>query len=77
MTLLAVRCIGPYYDYSSLPPFSASDEFWPRIAAYAERRDLAYRRLPIAIPYDDPTLADGIRRSGRFSFEAGPPVQIF
>jgi DNA gyrase inhibitor GyrI len=23
------------------------------------------------------TVADGIRRSGRFSFRAGPPVQIF
>ena len=130
MTLLAVRCIGPYYDYSNMPPFSVGDGFWPRIAAYAERRDLAYRRLPIAIPYDDPTMtpphlqhldaclplvraadgegdikrlefagglygaiehrgpyetidqayrtvADGIRRSGRFSFRAGPPVQIF
>ena len=124
MTLLAVRRIGPYYDYSNLPPFSVRDGFWPRIAAHAERRDLAYRRLPIAIPYDNPTMtpphlqhldaclplvraadgegdikrldfagglygaiehrgpyetidqayrtvADGIRRSGRFSFRAG------
>ena len=129
MTLLAVRRIGPYYDYSNLPPFSEGDRFWPRLAAYAERHGLAYRRLPITIPYDDPTLtpphlqhldaclpfvraamakgtsngsnspaaftalssiadraetldqayrtvADGIRRSGRFSFRAAPPVQI-
>ena len=130
MTVLALRCIGPYYDYSNLPPFSAADTSWTRISAYAERRNLAYRRLPIAIPYDDPTMtppnlqhldaclplvradngegdikrldlagglhgaiehrgpyetldqayrtvADGIRRSGRFSFRAGPPLQIF
>jgi AraC family transcriptional regulator len=130
MTLLAVRRIGPYYDYSNLPPFSAGDGFFTRISAYAERRGLAYRRVPISIPYDDPTrtpphlqhldaclplvraadgegdikrldfagglygatehrgpyetldqgyrtLADGIRRSGRFAFRAGPPVQIF
>ena len=56
MTLLAVRRIGPYYDYSNMPPFSASDGFWPRIAAHAERRNLAYRRLPIAISYDNPTM---------------------
>jgi AraC family transcriptional regulator len=130
MILLALRRIGPYADYSNLPPFYEGDGFFTRIAAYADRRGLAYRRVPISIPYDDPTmtpphlqhldaclplvrsadgegditrlefagglygaiehrgpyetldqgyrtLADGIRRSGHFSFRAGPPVQIF
>jgi AraC family transcriptional regulator len=130
MTLLAARRIGPYDDRSNLPPFSAGDHFWSRIAEYAERQRIAYRRLPIAISYDDPTMtpphlqhldaclplvrmaagegeikridfpgglyaaiehrgpydtidqayrtvADGIRRSGRFGFRAAPPLQIF
>ena len=56
MTLLAVRRIGPYDDCSNLPPFSAGDTFWSRIAAFAERRGIAYRRLPIAISYDNPGM---------------------
>jgi AraC family transcriptional regulator len=130
MTLLAVRRIGPYRDFSNLPPFSAGDSFWPRIVAHAEKRGIAWRRVPIVISYDNPDwtpphlqhldaclpvtgdapegdkvariefagglygaiehsgpyetidqayrgVADGIRRSGRFEFREGPPLQIF
>jgi AraC family transcriptional regulator len=133
MTLLALRRIGPY-SASWLPPFSEADDTFPKVAAFAEGRSLAYRRVPLVICYDDPTvtppdlqhldaclpltrtsalssrpgrgvrrldfsgglygaiehrgsyetmiqayrtLADGIRRSTRFRFGAGPPVQIF
>jgi AraC family transcriptional regulator len=130
MALIAVRRIGPYENFDNLPPFSAGDGYWPKLVAYAERRGIAFRRLPITIPYDDPnvtpphlqhldaclplvreakgegeikrldfagglygaiehrgpyetigqayrTVADGVRRSGRFGFRGGPPVQIF
>jgi AraC family transcriptional regulator len=130
MILLAIRRIGPYRDFSNLPPFSANDSYWPTVAEYGERRGIALRHVPIAIPYDNPdwtpphlqhldaclpvigdargegdvtrlefagglygaiehsgpyqtieqayrSVADGIRRSGRFAFREGPPVQIF
>jgi AraC family transcriptional regulator len=132
MTLLAIRRIGPYRDFSNLPPFSANDNCWPKITEYGERRGIALRRVPMVIPYDNPnwtpphlqhldaclpvvgdeggegkdgvsrlefagglygaiehsgpyetidqaytSVADGIRRSGRFAFREGPPVQIF
>lgn len=54
MTLLAIRRIGPYRDFSNLPPFSQNDVFWPRVREFAERNDIAYRCLPITIPYDNP-----------------------
>ena len=134
MSLLALRRIGAY-NTLALPPFAADDEHWTRVEAFAKRRTLACRRLPVVICYDDPTLtppalqhsdlclplisrkaamprasarsvrrlefagglygaiehrgpydtmiqayrtlADGIRRSGRFQFRAGPPIQIF
>jgi AraC family transcriptional regulator len=130
MVLIAVRRIGPYMNFDNLPPFSAGDGYWPKLVAYAERRGIAFRRLPITIPYDDPNVtpqhlqhldaclplvrdakgegeikrldfagglygaiehrgpyetidqayravADGVRRSGRFGFREGTPVQIF
>jgi DNA gyrase inhibitor GyrI len=128
MTLLAVRRHGAY---ATCPiPFQEDDSFWNELTRWAKHNSIAYRLLPIAISYDDPTvtpeslqrldacipietdvagqgsirrldfaggkyggiehtgplstidqayrnLADGIRRSRKYDFDVGPPVQIY
>ena len=54
VTLLALRRVGPYSDYSNLPPFSAGDRYWSRIEDFAKKHDISIRCVPITVPYDNP-----------------------
>jgi AraC family transcriptional regulator len=61
MTLLAIRRHGAY---ATCPiPFQEDDSFWSDLTRWAKRKSIAYRSLPIAISYDDPTVTpDSLQR---------------
>jgi AraC family transcriptional regulator len=57
MKLLAIRRYGAYADCPV--PLSEGDDLWNDLAGWAQLHQAAYRSVPLAISYDDPTVTPG------------------